>query len=25
VRPDDALLGSLRQWLTADSAELLYE
>jgi DNA polymerase-3 subunit alpha len=25
VRPDDALLGALRQWLTADAAELLYE
>jgi DNA polymerase-3 subunit alpha len=25
VRPDDALLGALRQWLTADCAELLYE
>jgi hypothetical protein len=25
VRPDDALLGALRQWLTEDCAELLYE
>jgi len=25
VRPDEALLGALRQWLTADGAALLYE